>query len=232
MNTWKCMNPWISRRMAVQGMVTVVVLATLALGTVPAAGQDLEELLTQVGEDYAKAYASPFIYAHGPNQNSNMYSTANIPWSGLTFGIGVKAMATHINETDQTFQKVIEVDDLGVLDPALSGQSGTVIMSGPTIFGSTSQKGQVQVISNGVVVYERETIEGLLDTRFVPLATPEAYIGGVLGFKGVIRYFPEMDFSGYGKTKYLGYGIQWSASGLLKDFPVGCTAVTPGRIRK
>ena len=91
-------------------------------------------------------------------------------------------------------------------------------MSGPTMFGSTSEAGTVEAYYSGVSVYNRETITGLIDTRYVPLATPEAYIGGVLGLKAMIRYFPEVNLSEYGNTKYLGYGLQWSASGLFDGF--------------
>ena len=105
-------------------------------GTVDTAqATDLQQLIEQVGSEYGEAYSTPFIHAFGPNQNSNLYSTASIPWSGLTFGVGIKVMGTNLNEADQTFQKVVQVDDLGVLDPALAGQSNILIMSGPTIFG-------------------------------------------------------------------------------------------------
>jgi len=185
-----------------------------------AAAQDVEELLTQVGEDYAVAYSSPFLYTFGPNANSNMYSSAQIPWSRIVFGIGIKAMSTQIDETDQNFGKVIENVDLGNYDPTLAGQIGDVYMSGPTIFGDTSTNGRVQGFHNGVEVFNAETIPGLVNSRWSPLATPEIYVGGILGLKATVRYVPEIDTGDYGKTKYWGYGLQWSANGILKTLPV------------
>jgi len=201
------------------GLLTAALL--LAAWSATAAAADIEGNLTAVPEAYARAYASPFIHAHGPNQNANLFSTARIPWAGLTFGIGVKAMGTQINETDQNFRRVLEDVDLGLIDPSLAGQTGTVIMEGPTMFGDTGREGSISLYVGGVEVYRRSTIAGILDSRFVPLATPEAYVGGVLGLKAVIRWFPEIEIQDYGKTKHFGWGLQWSASGLLReDFPV------------
>jgi hypothetical protein len=203
--------------------VTVGALAVcLCLsGTVDTAqATNLQQLIEQVGSEYGEAYSSPFIHAFGPNQNSNLYSTANIPWSGLTFGVGIKVMATNINEEDQTFQKVVQVDDLGVLDPALAGRSGTAVMSGPTIFGDENTSGKVDVYSSGIFLGSIEGIPGFWDTRWVPMFTPEVSIGGIVGLKATVRYFPSMKLGDIGNSEYLGYGLQWSASGLLEDLPV------------
>ncbi len=189
----------------------------------PAAAQDqnLDELLTQVGETYAVGYSSPFLYSFGPNANSNMYSTAHIPWTGLVFGIGVKVMGTQLNETDQTFSKVIDNVDLSTYDSNIpAGTMGTVYMSGPTIFGDTGTLGTVQGIASGIEMFNAETIPGLVETQWSPLIAPEAYIGGIAGLKLTVRYLPEMNAGDLGKTKYWGYGLQWNANGILKNLPV------------
>jgi len=186
--------------------VTLVLTLLWGAGTSAWADDDLEDKLSQVGAVYGEAYSSPFIYAHGPNQNSAMYQSAHIPWSGLTFGIGVKVMATRIKEEDQYFQKVLEDEDLGKYDPDYAGQTGDVVMSGPTIFGNTEQVGSVKGYVGGTEVFNIPTITGLYDTRMVPLAAPEAYVGGLVGLKLTLRYFPELSMGSYGKTKYFGYG--------------------------
>jgi hypothetical protein len=93
-------------------------------------------------------------------------------------------------------------------------------LSGPTIFGNTETDGKAEVYVNGVLAGTLEGIPGFWDTRWVPLVTPEAYIGGIAGFKATLRYFPSMEMGDFGKTQYLGYGLQWSASGVLQNFPV------------
>ncbi len=198
----------------------LVVCLCLTGGVDTAQATDLQQLIEQVGPVYGEAYSSPFIHAFGPNQNSNLYSTANIPWSGLTFGVGIKVMGTNLNEADQTFQTVVRIDDLGDLDPGLAGQSGMAVMSGPTIFGDTETDGRVDLYASGVFVGSIDGIPGFWDTRWVPMATPEAYIGGIFGLKATVRYFPSMKLGDIGNSEYLGYGLQWSASGVLEDFPI------------
>jgi len=204
------------------------VVTLLLMGAVLIAGpvqaEDLEDLLVQVGEDYGRAYASPLIEAFGPNQNSAQYQSAHIPWGGLVFGVGVKVMATHLNEGDQTFKTVLEDVDLGDYDPAYAGQTGDIVMQGPTLFGSTSEYGTVTGYLNGLPAFEMEALPGLIDSRFVPMATPEGSIGGIFGLKGTVRWFPEVQMSSYGKTKYFGYGLQWSPNGLLTNFPIDLMA--------
>ncbi|MCK9995920.1 MAG: hypothetical protein KAH56_06545 [Candidatus Krumholzibacteria bacterium] len=208
------------------GMTAVLVVGLVMVGSTDAARADsLQQLMEQVGPEYAKAYASPFIHTFGPNQNSNLYSTANIPFGKLVFGFGVKVMGTYMNEEDQSFRKVVQIDDLGVLDPDnpdLDGVSGTAVMSGPTIFGSTADEdiGQIDFYSNGVYLGSVDGITGFWETRWAPLFAPEAYIGGILGFKFTLRYLPTMSVGDLENITYMGYGLQWSASGLLDNFPV------------
>ena len=192
----------------------------IAASPVQAQDDDFQDLLEQVGEEYARAYASPFIEAFGPNQNSAMFQGASIPWGQLTFGVGIKVMATHLNEDDQTFQKTVRNVDLGSIDSSLSG-TGTLILNGPTVFGDPDTRGTVTLLPDaGGPPIALEGIPGLVDSRFVPLMAPEASVGGVFGLKATLRYFPELDLGDYGKTKYLGFGLQWSPNGLLVDFPV------------
>jgi hypothetical protein len=211
------------KRTQIKWISPLFVVALLTMAVVANAqdeDDDLESLLEQVGEDYAVGYSSPFLYAFGPNQNSGMYQTANIPWTGLTFGFGVKAMAAHMSPDDQVFQSTLEDVDLGEFDSDFDGQMGNVVMGGPTIFGDTETNGTIVGYLHGMEVFRQETIPGLLETNFVPLVTPEANIGGIFGLKATVRYFPEVDMGEYGKTKYLGYGIQWNANGVLKNLPV------------
>ena len=203
----------------VLGLLSLVAMIFMVQPVLAQDDESLEELLQQVGEQYATSYSSPFLYAFGPNQNSGMYQSASIPWKGLTFGFGIKVMATSLNKDDQTFSSNIENVELGDFDSNYAGETGDIVMSGPTIFGDTETEGTITGYLNGIPVFEQNTIPGLIETEFVPLATPEAYIGGIFGLKATFRYFPEMDLGDYGSTKYLGYGLQWSPNELLPTLP-------------
>jgi len=200
-----------------------MLVVVLAAGAVAGAqAQDLDELLSQVGEEYATSYSSPFLYGFGPNQNANLYNTASIPWGGLTFGVGVKVMGTKLNSEDKNFRRVLEDQDLHDYfpDDVPEGTTGDIVMSGPTIFGSTSQVGTVKGYVSGLEIASYDAIPGLVESDYVPLATPEGYIGGIFGLRGIIRWFPEVDMSSYGKTKYMGLGLQWNINGVFKTLPV------------
>jgi hypothetical protein len=200
-----------------------VALAAAALSVwvaAPAtAGSDLEELLVQVGQDYATGYSAPLIHGFGPDQNANLFTTAHIPSTGLVFGVGVKAMGTYLAAEDQTFSRVRTNVDLGDYDPAFAGQTGTVVMAGPTVFGNTDTEGAVIGYANGIEVFRETTIPGLVDTRWVPMVTPEAYVGGIAGLKAIVRYMPSIG-TDVGDVKYWGIGGQWNLNSLAPTLPV------------
>ncbi|MBU2503328.1 hypothetical protein KJ682_18510 [bacterium] len=205
------------------GTVSVpwILFAALALTMVQGAlAQDLEETLSQVGEEYAVAYSSPFLHAFGPSLNSGMYHTAAIPHTTLTIGFAVKGMAAKLSDEDQTFTRVMQVDDLGVFDPDFDGVEGTVVMTGPTVFGSDEVEGSIIGYVNGLPVFEQEGLEGLWETDFVPMVTPELSVGGVWGLRAVFRYLPEVEIEDVGKFKYFGWGLQWNTGEVLKNLPV------------
>jgi hypothetical protein len=198
-------------------LAAALAMAAMATG---AMGQDLEELISQVGQEYAEAWASPFLYGFGPNQNANLYQSASVPWMGLTWGIGIKAMGTKLHDDDKTFQVVIrdvDMEEYFPNDPNVVGLTGDIVMSGPTIFGNPDVDGTVKGYSGGLEVASYDAIPGLYETSFVPLATPEGYIGGLYGAKFLIRWLPEIDAGDLGKTKYMGWGLQWSPNGLFKE---------------
>lgn len=196
--------------------------ALLALAAVPArnaGAEELQGLLEDVTAQYARAYLSPLLYALGPDLNSGLYNTAAIAQSGLSIQIGVVGAAMHLAETDQTFQKVIPNVDLGDYDADFDGVTGDIVMSGPTVFGDTDTAGSVAGYVAGVQVFNQETIEGLIKSRYAPVALPQASIGGISGFRGTVRWLPEMDLGDLGKTKVFGWGLQWNANGLMPTLP-------------
>ncbi len=188
-------------------------------------GDDLEALLVQVGKEYAKAYITPLVHGWGANQNSGLFHTASIPRARLTLAFGLRAMGTHLNEKDQTFSRVltdIELNDYLDLQPGDPGfgETGDIVLAGPTVVGNSDTKGTITGYVNGIPLVQQETIEGLVETRWIPLLAPEAQIGGLFGARFSLRWLPEIDLGDFGKTKYLGYGLQWSPNFLLPMLPV------------
>ena len=215
-----------AKRCASSGLLAVfVVMGVIATQPVATQAQDLEELLQQVGPEYGKSYLMPFINAHGANQNAGIYHTADMAGTGFHLSIGLKVMATQLAESDQTFRRVLEDLPLGEIlpdDPYYDqwrDETGDVVMQGPTVFGNSEEYGTMTAYVNGIPIYTLETIPGLVETRFVPLFAPQATLGRIFGVSGTLRYFPEMELSSYGKTKFFGWGVDWGVNTLLPFLP-------------
>jgi hypothetical protein len=202
-----------------------LLVPALMIAGAPAVAQDddddLESRLIQVGRQYATAYIAPLAHGWGAAQNSGMFHTAAIPRSRLTFTIGLKVMGTHLAEDDQTFRRVIrnvDLSDYGLDVPA--GARGDVIFEGPTVIGDSDVTGTATGIDEYGAVYTINTISGVIDTRWVPMVAPELQVGGIAGFRLALRWLPEIDLGDLGKTKYFGYGLQWSPGPMLPGLPV------------
>ncbi|MBE0565088.1 MAG: hypothetical protein IH621_03960 [Krumholzibacteria bacterium] len=205
-------------RSSYTAVLAVAVLSVLVAGSA-ASADELEDLLVQVGRDYAVGYSSPLIHGFGPSQNANLFHTAAIPRTRFTFGVGVKFMGTYLAAEDQSFRTVRSNIDLGDYDPSFAGQNGTVVMAGPTLFGDTETDGAVIGYANGIEVFRESTIPGLVDTRWVPMVTPEAYVGGLAGLKLIVRYMPSIG-TDIGDVKYWGIGGQWNLNAVAPTLPV------------
>ncbi len=181
---------------------------------------DLESLLSEVGTEYAEGYLAPLTNAMGANQNSALYHSAHIPGSGLTFGIALKFMGSYMSEDDQTFRQVFDVEDVSDYVEGAPAEAGTIVLDGPSVIGDTETPGTITAYVNGLPVAQEEGIEGLVDMRWIPLAAPEVSIGGIVGAKLTVRWLPEVDLEDYGKTKYFGWGLQFSPNYLLPTLPL------------
>jgi hypothetical protein len=182
---------------------------------------DLLSDLEQVGGAYAEGYLAPLSNALGANQNSALFYSAHVPGAGLTFGIAAKFMGSHMSEDDKTFRQVVEVDDLSTIDPSLPHVAGFAVLEGPSVIGDSDTPGTITGYVNGIPVGPPvEGISGLVDTRWIPLATPEFSVGGIVGAKLTIRWVPEMDLGKVGKTKYFGWGLQFSPNHFMPTLPL------------
>lgn len=206
------MSPLLQRLLVIQAVAAVVVLAA---GTARAVDDDLASLLEQVGPEYAAAYAEPAIDAFGALQNSALYHTARVPVGGLTFGVALKAMGTHRRERDQTFRRAFDVENLSEVHPGFPAVAGRAVLEGPTVIGDTGRRGTITAYVDGEAVAQLPGVPGLADTRWIPLFVPELTLGGIGGFQGTLRWLPGIKLGDFGKTDYLGWGLQFSPNHYL-----------------
>lgn len=207
-------------------LAAAVLMATWVCPFAATAEDDgLEGLLEDVGRNYAEAYLVPLISAFGVNQNSALYHTAYIPNSRVTVSFGLKVMGSRIAEDDQTFRAVqsVTLDESYGLNPGDDGygEPGTLVMSGPTVFGNTEGAGDITAYWNGIPVYSESGIEGLWETRMVPLFMPQVSVGGISGFQATLRWMPDISLGDIGKVKLFGFGLQYGVSQLFANPPLG-----------
>ncbi len=209
------------------GLVSALTILMLTSWVVPTLAEDdgLEETLEQMGEAYAKGYLAPLISGFGINQNSALYHTAHIPGTTLSITVGLKVMATELTDNDKDFRVVEEItidEDWGV-NPGETGygEDGQVVMSGPTVFGDEDGSGRMTILYHGLPVHTELLPElgGFIDTDYVPLAMPQASVGGVMGLEGTLRWLPEMTFSDM-KVNLMGFGLAASANYWIPTLPV------------
>ncbi len=186
--------------------------------------QELQNLLEDVGIEYAQGYLAPLIQTLGVNQNSGLYTTASVPRGKLTFSFGLKAMGSRLADADSAFSRVLDVtldETYGVNpgDPGY-GEQGVVEMTGPTVFGNESRRGAIRAYYLGALVAEEEGIEGLIDTHWSPLVMPEVSVGGIAGMRVTVRWLPEIDAGDAGKIKLWGWGLQYGLTSAMPNLPV------------
>jgi len=213
------------------GLALALGLALAAAGLPAPAGaqtdtgdQDLQNLLEDVGVEYAQGYLAPLIQTLGVNQNSGLYTTARVPRGKLTFSFGIKVMGSRLADADSAFSRVLDVtldETYGVNpgDPGY-GEQGVVEMSGPTVFGNDGRMGTIRAYYLGALVAEQDGIEGLIDTRWSPLVMPEVSVGGIGGLRATVRWLPEIDAGDAGKIKLWGWGLQYNLTSAMPKPPV------------
>ncbi|MBC8422569.1 hypothetical protein H8E07_00445, partial [bacterium] len=152
----------------------ILVLTSWAMPALAQDGGELEETLEKMGRAYAKGYLAPLISGFGINQNSALYHTAFIPGTTISVTVGLKVMATKLTDNDKDFQVVenVTLDEDWGFDPTDYGygESGRVVMSGPTVFGDEDDPGRMTFLLHGIEVYEEvlPDLTGFIDTDYVP----------------------------------------------------------------
>ncbi len=211
-----------------KGLAASLMILVLTSWAVPALAQDggeLEGTLEKMGGAYAQGYLAPLISGFGINQNSALYHTAHIPNTTISITVGLKVMATKLTDNDKDFSVVESItldEDVGLNPGDIGyGEDGQIVMSGPTVFGDEDASGYMRAYFHGIQVYEEELpdLGGFIDTDYVPLAMPQATLGGIMGLEGTLRWLPEMTFSDM-KVNLMGIGVAASANYWIPALPV------------
>lgn len=197
-----------------------LVALTILLFSFEAKSQDLSEVLSKVGKDYAQKYLEPLTTGLGTNLNSGFIGGFNpggyskIPvWPH--FYAGVKFCGVVMQDADKSFNLAFQTN------MNYGGQTVPVnwtVANAPTVFGS-----RTPAVAHGTFTYaghQRDTsitlVGGLEDSKFVPLFIPQIGIGTIFGTDLTVRGLPGFDVGSYGSFKLFGLGLRHNIGAYAK----------------
>lgn len=188
--------------------VIVGVLVLLGLLQADPVLAQLEENLGGMTETNAEKYLAPLDTGLSGTLNSAIFRTGYVPKSGLTFTVGVAAMAIGFGDDDRTY---VPIDPVG-----FTSQQETEV---PTVIGDL--EGKSVPGQSGLV----HTYPGGFDIESLELAVPQVSIGSVMGTRAIVRYVAlDLGDTEIGDFSYLGLGAQHSVSQWFDDLPVDLAA--------
>jgi hypothetical protein len=184
--------------------VLAVLVTFLAAG--PAFAQ-LEANLSSLTEENAEGYLSPLPAALSATLNSGIFRSGDVPLTGLTFTLDIKAIVASFGDDEQTYTTA-DVPGFGTTEA-------------PTVIGSTA--GAVNTGGPGGAAI---TYPGGFDMEHFPLAVPQLTVGSLAGTRAMIRWIPSIDMgdSDIGEISFFGIGGQHSVSQYFPGLPVDMAA--------
>lgn len=221
--------------------VILLALFFLVLVRLPCTAQSLEETLSEVGSVYAAAYIRPLIDGLGANLNTGLFQAAHVNRgrSGLTFYIGVRAMAMQLQESDRTFdlsyQRMTTLDvDIGPGTVPMRVPATYTVRNAPTIFGSDEPTdATVSAVQDTLVnflgillpvsvdtTFSSQTVGGIAEAlNLVPFAVLQGGIGSYLGTSLMVRWLPAIEVEDLGSIGFFGFGVRHDLNQYLPLIP-------------
>jgi hypothetical protein len=193
--------------MARKGWVWLLAAIVLAGLAGPATAQ-LEDNLAAYPDNMAEGYLKPLQEAFGQTLNSNWFTTAYIPPSGLHARLDLKAMSVLFGDDDDTFQATTGGD----FSPEQTVDASTVVGPGDAV-AVTGDGGTVFVFPGG------------FDLNSFTLGVPQLTIGAIAGTEALIRFFSlDTGDSEIGDISFIGIGVRHSISQYMVMPPLDLAA--------
>jgi len=192
--------------------ITLTLLLALAasVGFTGTARAQLEDNLSSYTGANAEGYFKPFKDGVGSALNSGLYTSGNVPKSGLHFRIEARGMFVNFGEEDKTFQAKAEggfPEDTTFTAPTVVGNTEAVTIFDPNTQAAFAAPGGIDV------------------DRFI-LASPQLVVGSVMGTEALFRYIAvKTGDADIGDISLFGIGARHSLSQYLTNFPVDLAAM-------
>ncbi|KAA3618704.1 MAG: hypothetical protein DWQ05_07000 [Calditrichaeota bacterium] len=179
----------------------------LFLFSVPAQGQEFEDLVSRYTSENGKGYMQPLADAFGATLNSGLYHSAKIPAFGINVELSIETTTAIITDEQKTFTATTE----GLFEPVQTAEV-------PTIFGDVEP---LEVPGTGGTAY---VFPGGFGVKRLPVAVPQLTVGSFMGTQAMLRYMQFDLGDDFGSLKVLGYGVRHSISQYIPLFPVDIAA--------
>lgn len=209
----------------------------------PASAQDLDEALSEVGGEYARAYVDPLGQSLGAGLNTGLFHLPSAGTAGVNsfrLFLGIQAMATYIPSSEQRFDLTYEAPIAITYTYEGIVFRGDVpatlqVTNAPTVFGNErAAVARATVRHDTSVVYlgrtvpisidttlNIEAIGGLIETNYSPLAVPHLEIGRLAGTDVMLRWLPAITVPDYGSVRMFGAGVRNHLDALIPGLPFG-----------
>jgi hypothetical protein len=182
-------------------VMLLAVLVMIAVVTPVAAG-DVEDFVSKYTGSNGEGYMQPLADAFGANLNSGLFHDARISKIRIHLYVGMEAMMATVGPDQKTFKAKTEN-----FSPAQT-------VDAPTLFGKNEP---VTVSGTGGTVY---TFPGGMNVKRLPIAVPQATIGGIAGTELTVRWFATSSVEDLGDIKLMGWGIRHSLSQYMPLLPI------------
>ncbi len=167
----------------------------------------LEITIQQFTPEEVRGYVHPLGDMFGANMNAGLYHSAAIPDDGFHVRVDLVAMASVVREEHRTYE--------AKLPAGFVPQGGSYRTA--TIFGG---KGTTFIDAQSGMQYK--VSDGMLNTNYFPLFTPQITIGTVLGTQAFLRYIstPSLSSNKLPPSRLFGAGIRHSISQYIPQCPL------------
>lgn len=190
---------------------TGMAVAALCLASFAAASPSVAQFgdnLRGLGDENVQGYLGPLQSGLSATLNSAVFRSGFVPMDGLTFSIGVAAMAIGFSDEDRSYLPT---------DPAGFARLGRTKV--PTVIGEAG--GGSVAGENGLNL----AYPGGFDLDRFEVAVPQLSIGAFAGTRAMARYLTlELGDTELGHFNYFGIGAQHSISQWVKTLPVDVAA--------
>ncbi|MDM7926586.1 MAG: hypothetical protein QUS35_11280 [bacterium] len=176
----------------------LVILAVVA----PVHAGEVEDFVSKYTGENGEGYMQPLADAFGASLNSGLYHDARISRVRIRLYVGMEAMMATVGPDQKTFKAKTE------------NFSPEQTVEAPTLFGKNEP---VTVTGTGGTVY---TFPGGMNFKRLPIAVPQATIGGIAGTDLTVRWFATSSAKDLGDIKLMGWGVRHSLSQYMPLLPL------------